>query len=564
MSTLYNNGIRSIVPTAFIMMTSGGYQPQHLRSWSLVGNMQQVNSLAEHIAQCSARSVNSSLINKAAPGILGLSAEHQGVISIADGWGSNRGVYILRFLVTYNVGNTFEWIVQGYTDNPAFTAQYIDPNMVFYINNVFCMSRTTATYNGIQTSRMNLQADYQVVNGYGGGINGTGNLLIRPRDVMSNIASADLLGLVKVTDATQLANFGVQTSRHTNNVPSMMLADALNSWHAASSELDPTACSGTIAENAYAKVLETEAGQDLFMSILARHNSTGSMTSSFTGNQLMKAMEGIMSVYQPVTSSGTSVQWSSPNDSMGFADMNSAARAIAVNIQAMLPSIMVESLLSSVSFTASNHTGGVQIVPQHVGAFMPDMAERQWDIFSNRLVSEVIPLFTRLGWPFVLQVSCSFYQEIKIYIKLDTDEVQFIAPAFANALCAPVQTTSALHAREFAQQFETLAVTVDEALMESGIRRAAASNAQIDMVAPARLNNAFTMPSPTHAVPPAAVTVAAPASGGMTSGLDVSIGLGTGMGNVGGMVPGHTTNQPSQFSNPLTTNQGSMFSGLNR
>lgn len=64
-----------------------------------------------------------------------------------------------------------------------------------------------------------------------------------------------------------------------------------------------------------------------------------------------------------------------------------------------------------------------------------------------------------------MQVSCSFYQEIKIYLKMQ-DEVQFVAPAFCSALFAPVQTASAMHAKGFAQTFEMMAGEINEALME--------------------------------------------------------------------------------------------------
>lgn len=559
---MFNNGIDKIVPTAFIMMSSGGYQTQHLRSWDLTGGMHQINSLANHIAQNASVVVSSDLINKAAHGIMSLGTDHQGAIQIADGWDSRRGVFILRFNVHYQIGNTFEWIIQGFTDSPAFTDRSIDENMVFYINNVFCMNRTTVQYNGITTQRMNLQADYQVVSGFGGGVVGQpgGNLLIRPRDVLSNIATADLMGSVRVTDATQLANFGVQTSRHVNNVPSMMLADTLNSWHQASTELDVTASVGQVAEMTYAKVLETEAEQDLFMNMLARHNNTGTTTSSFSGRQLMRTMDGIMRVYQPVSSQGARVQWSSANESMGNADINSPEKSIAVNIQAMLPSIMIESLLSGVSFSVTNYSGRMEFARQYVSAFVPEMDVQQWAIFQSRVEREIMPLFTKLGWSFMLQVSCNFYQEIKIYIKMQ-DEVQFVAPAFCSALYAPVQTSSALDAKQFATEFETMASEINEALMESEIRRASKENRIMGSVLPAQMNNAFQMPQPVMAptptpainipsAPPVGV-IGGTSQGSMTAGLS---GMRTASPGMGSTVP-----TPS----PQPTG-GSMTAGLRR
>lgn len=549
MNNQFSNAIEKIVPTAFLMMPSGTYQNQHVRSWDISGGVQQLNALTRHIAATAAVSVSSDTINSAAQGMLTVNTAHQGLINITDGWGTKRGVFILRFNVHYAVGTVYEWIVQGYTDHPAFTSSSIDENMVFYINNVFCMSRSTVRYNGIDAQRMKMVSDYQVVNGFSSA-NGPigGNVLIRPRDMMANISTAALMGEIKVTDVTQLANMNVQTSNHANNVASQMLSSSLNTWHQASSELDVTCDVGTVAEMAYSRLMEKEADQDLFMAMLAKHNNTGAVSSSFTGNQLKRTMEGIMSIYQVISSNGSSgVQWS--NSGQSSEHSGNYESMIAIQVQAMLPSIMVESLLSGVAFSVTNNSGSLEFARSYVSAFMPEMDAQCWETFRGRIEREIIPFFTRLGVSFFMTVQCSFYQEIKIQIKIN-DTVEFISPAFCNALYSPVQTTSVAHARDFAQSFETIALEVNEALMESAIRRADSSNRIIDSSAPIRQNNAFSMPRQVQQPTASPSLNISPAK---TGGMFTS---------VSGPMTGNVSNGNPAMSNASIISNGPMTAGF--
>lgn len=525
-----NGAIKQIIPKNFVLLTSGTYHGQQLRSWELVGNISQVNGLANHIASTGAISVAPDMIGKVAPGLLQVGLHHQGNIPIASGWNNQRAVFILKFEVEYTTNNVVEWVVQGYTDVPGYTQNAVDPNMVFYINNVFAFARTRTMFNGIASTQTRLMADYQIMNGFSGGAMGQpgGNLLNRPQDMFSRISSQELAGFARVTDGTVLANVGVQTSRHTNNIATNMLADTMNAWHQAAVDVDVTHTQGAIAETAYAKMIELEAEKDLFLSILQKHNNNGAVSSSFRGGLLMKAIPGLMSVYQPSLSTGADVRWSSPGDAVAPGGQ-SMENSLINNIQAMLPSMMVESMLSTVSFTVTNNQmnntfmadmrGGPQFTRHGMSAFSPELGEQGWAQFTRRFERDILPLFN-LGKGYSLQISCTFFHEIDIWLKMD-NEVRVIAPAFCNALFAPVQTTSTNHAEQLATDFGTMVNEVNEALMESQMRRANKTNQAISSIARAAPSQQFPMPQ--HASIPTLVNIPSPApvhhgGGSMTLG----------------------------------------------
>lgn len=570
---MLNNSIKSLTPRQFLMARTGTYHTQHLRSWNITGNVRDVNNLATHIARTGSVAVSPDLISKAAPGMMAVSLDHQGAVPIASGWGEERAIFVLMFTVEYNAGVSVDWIVQGYTDFPAFAKTSIDPNMVFFVNNVFALNQTTVTMGGVTGMRANLMADYQLLGGFAGGTMGqpTGNLLIRPSDIFANISYADLAGHAQVIDSSQLANVGVQTSRHTNNIANTMLADTINAWHAASMETDVVQSTGAIADVAYAKQMETAADQDLFLSLISRHNN-GGPASSFRAGALLKAMPEVMRVYTSTERTGAGdVRWSTTGDSdpMGGQALE---HFLAVNVQASLPSIMVESMLATLSFSVTNATvtsgfdatmDSNHMRPHYTrhasNGFVPQLTEQGWQQFCRRFERDILTLIPP-GKAYYMTVTCSFHREIDIYIKLDR-EVRFVAPAFCNALLAPVQTTSYTDAQEFATTFETMITDVNEALMESQIRRANGTNKMMESALPARQNSAFQMPR--HATAPQALNIPpAPGSGlagSMTGQPQPAYQPQQAGSMLAGMSGGHNTG-----GQPPVTGTGSMTAGLGR
>lgn len=485
----YNTGVEKIIPTQFIMLTSGTYQQQHMRSWDFTGGMQDVNSLCAALGAARSVNVTPDLISNVAPGMMQVSARSHGVVGIPNGWNEQRGVFVLVFDAHMKIGNVITWIVQGYTDYPAFSNAGIAPDMTFYINNVFSYARNAMMRNGVQTSYLAMLGNYQFVNPPTlSNHQNQGMWLIRPEDVMSSLAVNDIMiAGGEVYDTTRLSGVGLQTSKHANNVASKMLSDTINHWHHVSGEMSMISTPGSIADGVYGKIVEKKADSDLFIQLLqGATNSHYSPSNRFQFAQLQAAIPGVMQVYTPVVSSSAGARFSQAGQSEGFHGQN-LATVLAVNLQSMIPSIMIESLLSSVGFTMSNTTGHVDAVPLNVQAFDREIDVRQWNIFKDRIVREVYPMFSSKGLVFALTVECSFFHEIKINLQIGSDYVEYISPTFCNSLYAPIQTPSQSFADDFSRQFGQVVSDIADTLAENDSVRNKVSVS-------ARVNDTFTAP----------------------------------------------------------------------
>ena len=493
-----------MVPISFMMTKSGTYVPQHLRSWHVAGTMHELNALTRHIEQTAAIKVNPGLIASAAPGMMQVSTESQGNIMIPNGWNQSRGVFILILEVHYQNNAHVRWVVQGYTDEPSFTNTAVAPGLLFYINNIFSMAPRVVRHNGISMTGMSMVDNFQMVNGFSGQGNVPGgNLLIRPQDVMSNISTRELGNFVagRILDTTVMAASTPQTSRHSNSIGSTMMSNTLNVWHNAAAQEHASATIDTIADAAYANLIEADPSMDVFMNLLTSHNKNlGTASTSFTFRQLQAAMPDIMSIYQPVDATHGQVQFSTSGDSDHLGGQNHATK-VAVNLQSLVPAIMVESMLGSVAFSINNELAGGSLDIQllGIGAFSAETDMFQWEVFKNRFIAEVVPLIVPrgTGLTFRAHISCNFFHEFQLELTVQGQHVRFITPAFCNSLITPVQTASQSHARNFTAEVEMAATHVNDALMESQVRRA--NHNEVVMSRPGSVQHPFKMVPTTSA-----------------------------------------------------------------
>lgn len=506
-NSLESSGVDKIVPNNFILIKSGTYQPQMLRSWDVAGNMNQVNSLANHILQSGATSLNPNLVASAAPGLMRVSASHQGVIPIANDWNNERGVFVLVLDVHYRVGAVMRWIVQGHTDEPAFNDTQISPSLNFYINNVFALTPMQIQYGGHSVTGMTLTDNFQMVSGFSAthGHRPSGHVLIRPQDIMTNIANQDLKSAVgNVFDTTYLAGTRPQTSRLSNNVSSTMFSKVVNTWNEAANTIHTSASTGDIAENAYGLLIERDPSMDVFMNILtAANQSLGTATLNFTFSQLQAAVPNIQMARTPVSMNGARLSFSHSGNSQHFAGQDSKTQ-LAVDLQAMIPTMMIESLLAGVSFTITNDKGYYEFIPHSAQAFSVETDKRQLQIFQHRCERELKALLDSYHQRYTLVVSCTFFHEVQIDLTMGNESITFISPAFANALFAPIQTADTVSASNFATTMETMAATLNDALQQASINRAT----QIERThqGPGSLSKQFPLPgapgvTPTVGVP---------------------------------------------------------------
>lgn len=515
------HGIDSVVPVKFSLTRSGTYQPQHRRSWETTATGHTLNRIVDSIGRLRQTSVNAGMIG-ALGGLMSLSSGSQGEISIPNQWDTCRGIFMLMLDFRMRDGNTIRYVIQGYTESPEFSEHFIDPNLVFYVNNSISYMFKTRMVSGIaQGTGLLMQSNYHPLQSFdnmGGGMKSSwgatnspsAKTLIRPQDIVSNMANAGLRieGVEVVEDfSTVLGGAGneVQSSTRANAMGSTMAARLLNAYNsshnAGSSNFDIS--TGDIADRAFNELVEQDAQNDLFLGMLNNHKN-GVSAASFSYKQLESMVPGVGdSTIRTITiNNGRGVQMHQKHDSMTFGKQSLSAVA-AANLQVSLPSLMVECMLFSVSFTAVSNSPNMDvqfgaIVPQ---AFDQEMSIKQWHVFEHRFKTEILPLLRGPHkYPLDMIVNCQFNGEFLLKITVAEEEVlEFISPTFCDGLISPVITADEKAAMSLSSEMMTACEHISDQLLNNQQLASRGAIASVDKLSPDvsqfRQGDILSMPS---------------------------------------------------------------------
>lgn len=543
-------GVDRVRPVKMLIARSGTYQPQHRRPWEVQATGHTLNRIVGAIERLNSTSVNSGLVSSLG-GMLSLSTQSQGEIVIPNQWDSVRGIFMLLLDFEMRDGNTIRYIIQGYTETPEFTENHLAPDMVFHVNNSISCTQKTRIVSGVaQGTGLVMQANYHPLQsfdhlgagmgsswGMGSGSEVNAKQLIRPQDIVSNMANASLKieGAVEVEDySMQLGGAGnaVQSSTRSNAVGSTMAARLLNAFNSAHGNVRGQfdVSPGDIADNAFNELVEQDSANDLFLAMLTQHKR-GTATASFTARQLMDMVPGITdsSIFKAVVNPGGRYSMAQKQDSMGFGKQTLSAVA-AANLQSALPGIMVESLLHTVSFTAVSNGPSRDVTFGSVVAtgFDPETSVRQWGVFAHRFKTELIPLIKGSNnYPLDMHVNCSFNGEFRLQITVaEEDPLTLISPAFCDGLFSPVITTDEASALSLSNEMMTACEAVSDQLLINQERATRATISTIDRMTPDvsqfRQGDVLSMPgfpqrtAPLDATPSMQVKPAATSSGQMS------------------------------------------------
>lgn len=506
-STNNLQGVDSVVPIRFSLIRSGTYQPQHRRAWEVTATGATLSRIVDSIGRLRQTEVNPGLVGSLG-GLMSLSTQSQGEIAIPNQWDTSRGIFMLMLDFRMRDGNTVRYVIQGFTETSEFSEQFIAPDLTFYVNNSISYMFKTRMVSGIaQSQGLLMQSDYHPLQSFdavGSGMKtGWGSVqpdqlssktLIRPQDIVSNIANTSLLmeGVETVEDHSTLLGGGgvVQSSSRSNAMGSTMasrLLNAFNSAHAGMADQHDIS-TGDVADRAFNELVEQDAAYDLFLKMLANQKN-GMGTASFTYRQLESMVPGVTdSKVRTITiNNGRGMQMHQKHDSMTFGKQSLSAVG-AANLQVALPSLMVECMLFSVSFTAVSNTSTMDvvfgnIVPQ---AFDQETSMTQWRKFEHRFKTEIIPLLRgNQKYPLDMVVNCQFNGEFHLKITIAEEEVlEFISPTFCDGLISPVITSDEKAAHALSNEMITACEAVSDQLLINQERKTKGVLTGVDKLTP--------------------------------------------------------------------------------
>lgn len=226
--------VDKIVPISFILAPSGTYKDQHHRSWENNRSLKAINEINDSIRRTNATKVSPTMVS-AAGGLLAVSGQSQGNVLIPNGWGTQRGIFILGLDFYMRNGEINRYYVQGMTDSGEFTDRNIAPNLTFYVNNVMMLRPLTRTIAGVSgAAGWTLSKNYQPLTRFGDQVseaNAPLTTLVRPRDMFARLSNSQMRstdGFKVVDDSIKLGGADMSTSKRTNSIPSTMAARVMN------------------------------------------------------------------------------------------------------------------------------------------------------------------------------------------------------------------------------------------------------------------------------------------------------------------------------------------------
>lgn len=474
------NRISSIVAKQFILRRSGTYQKQFHRNFSASGSLGSLNALTDSIMTGGITTITPGLLANSGSSLLTLEAgiSNPGGVLLPGNWNDRRGIFILNLEVTHTTGGTTNYFIQGYTDSDSFTDTAVDPNMRLYINNVItAIPNRVQLDNGTTLNSMRMAGSFQTLMDFGstGGFAPQSVQLMRPQDVFGHMKNQDLCSdNILVTDRTNMVGSGLMSTRRRNNNPMAFASSIFNGFNQARLENNNgDYTTGDTAEQAFGLVLEADATNDFFLRKVREANGMARGQSHFSYAELGRAVPNIEMVKNVFGSTGVGTSLSHSGDSQHFAGQTMST-VVAVNLATVIPTIMLECMISSIAFTAGNMISGqMDMFLGRLSCFAPEMEVVQFNQFRQRVLTEVFGPMSEQGRLNVnAEVQCSFHSEFVVDLKVGDDPlVRFVTPAFCDSLYSPVVTTNPKALNQLSQELSVMCDHVSDALTTAHLRK---------------------------------------------------------------------------------------------
>lgn len=470
----------------FLIVQSNTYNDQMARPFSTSIDQHVVTQFKE--ATNYGATFNPTALAGVAGAILRPQAEASASIAIPNGWDQRRFRFNMEFETKHAFGGSIRQVVTGYTDHPGATADGMgmDQNMRLYFNNsIHLQSGSSMAGFGQQETLRIADASHVLFPAGGMRFNGTAATLqtMRPEDVLASISTQSLNDSNVIDYRTAMGTSDIKKSRRGNALAPEYMSKTINAIDQAHKLADSAADHVSIYENARSSVRETLVAQDLFLSILNQHTQyryNGYITyREFCAlfpeaehvRTLVKAGQTQQQMMMP--GRGSTESWHMPTNET----------VIATILSHSIPAVMVDCMLTKVTFLATNQTlsGQPEIQIRDAASFSSgiDMSPYM-QRFIARVSSEVLADITRNNMFGVnIAVTCNIIGDTMIQVSLNSGPAfDYITPSFCDSLIAPVISANP-------HQLSTIAHDVD--MLFSNVH----NNSSTQMFAPMGADGSF-------------------------------------------------------------------------
>lgn len=394
-------------------------------------------------------------------------------VDIINGWNEKR----FRFMMEVVFDNDFQKrseIICGFTDYPGIShGNHLDPNMVFYINSIVPMRHNIVSYahGNMEMSIPYSPAQMISKENYS---NLSGN--------MYNMTPVSLINRL-TTDAWQFSG-EVHDLSSDVSYPSLSLRNYTNPGRYASKILNSFKDYGVntnmgVERDSEANVLSTIRGELLESSPSTNQNTFINLIRNITQNGLGTAFTfgDLMRIDSRVTQDDvTKVFLKQPTINAFDTEHLAGARIetqTAITISNVLPTIMMDYGIVSLSFTSTNNTIGVQRITTITN--IHTMSGSQNDLspyiqtIVNRIDQEIMSAISQQNMiNYDIEVQCDLIGDTILFVTMGGSNIKYpyVVPTFADSLFSPVLTSNVQDLDTLAQGVRTVAGLMVDALPE--------------------------------------------------------------------------------------------------
>lgn len=434
-----------------VFMQTGSYNDQFSRPYQANLNTENLGVIQEvtHGGQI----INNAVLSGVAGSILRPTAQHEGIVQIANGWGEKR----MRFFMEVELGHdamggaALVQVLCGYTDHMGVTLSgAVDPRMQLYFNSSITVRRTaTPTPNGLVNAAHVVDAS-QVLIGkadlrMGGG--GTVHHAMRPQDVFAVMSQGALGDSSFVQDTRHTFVNGPMKSSRSNAAAPEYLSKVLKAQALAENNVQNSGSGEDIANVARGIVQDPNISTDMFFGHLKRHTGF-SEGDCITYADLCRMDPGTDQIAQAIMV-GNGMQQASAYGAEHTAHWNGAnMETVAATILSQaVPAIMMDLMLSEVHLMATNETlnGEYLVTMQHYNGFTDKVDLRP---HANRLMERLkIEILRDLTQNNLIQFRLTLHINLagETFMRISMNgqpEIDYVCPSFCDALMAPVLTAN--------------------------------------------------------------------------------------------------------------------------
>lgn len=464
-----------------ILIRTGTYNDMAIRPYQANTTPESTMQLMESTA--GGKRVQASNLAGIAGQIIRPSSEARGQVDIVGGWSNPRMRFMMEVHHQTMQGDTQIQYLTGYTDYDGVTnSGAVDQNMRFFVNNSITTRKLRVnTPYGVNTQLAVADAA-QVLYG-----NPTRNYMtlessmhtMRPEDIfgqIGNMHDEGTFGGAPVYDMrTPFTSGPLKKSSRSNGSSSQYLSKVLQTYKSTIATADHTSDFSALANTMAGTVREPGISTDPFLGTLSRMGTSLVNEGSFTYGELCKICpetDARTDVITPSNAQAATMHQRGMSDNWTASTHEALLSTILTHA---VPSIMIDLMLTVVSFKVTNRTVGGQPFLQLVnyesftqGVDLTAFLEN----FQQRFLAEVFRDITRDG-QIDMEITGTFdlLGESVIDISYMGNPVtRYVAPSFCDSLMAPVVAYDAENVRMLATDVDTIAnaISMDYSPLNDG------------------------------------------------------------------------------------------------